>query len=175
MLNHRDLETWLAKKLKYEKNDRRRHIHFLPRIHGRQVPLPTIVALTRGSGDVGDNVVRGIAEALGVRVLDVRRSTKCTVGAACMYVCQAVYCILFCKNCLVLDPTIHQENVAAMGVSVSRLVSAAECIMREGPRRWCPDEQSAIAHCLARLSCCEERRELCGMVALVRGLVERYA
>ena len=168
----RQVDSYLSNKLGYAREEKR-HIHFSPRVGNNKLSLPTIIALPRSSGDVSDNVIRGIAEALGLREKDLRTSTECHIGAACVYVCQAGYCVRFCCTSLVADPQVHRENAMGLSVSIDRLLRAADSQMKDS-KTWNRLEAAALAYMLKRIEQGSIPAELKQAITSIGDLIRRY-
>ena len=170
-MTSREIDKYFTGKLKYAR-DERRHVHFFPCLDGKKLPLPTVIALTRGSGDVADRVVGGIARSLGLRENDFRTSVRCEIGAACVYLCQVGYCIEFCSSSLVLDPQVYRENVMAMEVSISYLLhNGVDLIMKA--KCWNTKERSALDSLIRRLTAIAVAPEMKTSLESLRRLIRK--
>ena len=171
-MRRRDVDHYLTGKLKYAKKECR-HTHFLPHLDGREVPLPSIIALPRGTGEVGNNVLGGIAHSLGLREMDLRISMRCEISAACVYICQAGICVERCSRQLVADPNVYKENVMAMKTSIARLVRAAEKLMISASD-WNQNERAALLSMVDRLDRGHLSPELRPMLGELKSTIRRF-
>lgn len=171
-MKRQDIDQYLTGKLKYTKKECR-HVHFLPYLDGHEVPLPSIIALPRSSGEVRNNVIGDIAHSLGLREMDLRISMRCEIGRACVYICQAGICVLRCSSQLVADPNVYKENVMAMRHSVRRLVHAAEVMMTHASE-WNRKEESALRALMDRLIQGALSDELRPIVAELKAAIRKF-
>ena len=169
----REIERYMKTKLKYSCK-RARHLHFFPYFSSRELPLPTIIAVPHGSREIPNNVVGGIAKSLGLREADFRTSVGCQIGAACVYLCQAGFCLEFCSLQLVTDPLLHKENVKAMQVSIAVLFRETSHLMADG-NVWNPNELGALRALVARLERISVSPELNTTFSELRKAIDKRA
>jgi hypothetical protein len=137
-MNYRELEHYFSKKLRFEKIEKKSHTHFVPRINGR-ISFPSVFCISRGSGDVANNIVRHCAKSLGLREAELRVSERCRIGMACVYLCFAIEVIARC----VADPIVHGNNTDAMLQSVERLLEAIDALANHA-ECWNDDESAVL-------------------------------
>ena len=94
--------------------ERSRHTHFKYARSNGEIPLPMIVAVSRGSGDLPPVAVNGIAKALGLRREELFTSERCEISGPCLHV--ALVAMLIRHS--VQQPQIFEPEAVAESISL---------------------------------------------------------
>lgn len=109
-------------KLEFSRSERARHIGFTVTIGGADVPLPTLIRITRSSGDLPANNIGGLATALGMREADFVKMVNCRIGRTLVMMSICLRLLRESKRKLDEEGIVFEPGARAMCQSVSRIL-----------------------------------------------------
>lgn len=142
-----DLRRYLTnkKKLGFTEHPRSSHFHYQILFDDRSLYLPTIVCVSNGGGDAKLNNVKGVAQALGLSLNELKISEACHIGRFCLLVRLAWRLIDWCNQRLqvVQNDPLGMKGVKAMIESVSYLLDHIE---KNCTTKWKKEEKEALSN-----------------------------
>ena len=121
-MKRREAQAFLQGKLRLECIERSNHKHFqFPRATG--VTLPTVVALSRGDGELSFSNEKGLARSLGLRLDELQTSATCHISGEVVSLALAAYLLVRIDEQLFDDPVVHNDGCKAMAESLHRLLA----------------------------------------------------
>lgn len=144
----RDLRIYLQTgKLGFSERTCSRHYHYHPALDDGTVNLPTIVAVSGGSGDATLSNLKGVARALGLTLQELETSQACRIGRECVLLLLAWEMLLFCfrRQAAVSDAEVAEAGLKAMVLSVQHLIGHVQACPA---KIWGPEELRAVSRIL---------------------------
>ena len=82
-----ELNRCLVGKLRLQRYEGARHVDYRLVCSGNIVPIPTLLRVSHGDGDVAGNNLGGIARALGINEHSAKQMVGCRIGRPCVLLC----------------------------------------------------------------------------------------
>jgi hypothetical protein len=121
----REVDRILQSKVRLVKTSNANHDHFaFPKTLG--IGLPIILALSRGSGEISETNLKGLADGLGMRKDEFTQSLKCHIGRNVIYLCLASHLLHWIEGRLESDPIVYRDGCRGMNRSVLNLLNQIE-------------------------------------------------
>lgn len=126
-LSTEKIDKFLTGKADLRRCERSRHTHYKLILKSGVCPLPFIVALSRGGGDLPPVAIHGIARALGIRKDELIISERCNISGVCLHIAVVV---LLIKRSIdephLFDPIVIAESVALMTDDILKSMGKAK-------------------------------------------------
>jgi hypothetical protein len=145
-LKIREVRAFLVskKKLQCDAFEGANHVIFHLQVAGSRVPLPAVLTLERGSGEISDRNFKGLADDIGLTKKGLEEGVNCTVGRPCLLLC--IVSRLLSKFVERQERLSHGpisqkerallvEDLARIGVEAQRLLDEISSEVRE-PGPW---------------------------------------
>jgi hypothetical protein len=124
-MRKREVESVLKTKLRLHAVDRSHHTHF-QFSSTRPITLPTILALSKGDGEVTLTNQKGLARGLGLRLPEFQECSACHICGSVVLLALATELLKVTNERLASDPVVHGPGCRAMGESVRRLLDEVD-------------------------------------------------
>jgi hypothetical protein len=134
-MKNRELESFLAGKMRFKKSEGGKHIHFQYRPDdGRQV-LPSLLNLSRDQGETTNRVFGNTASDLGLIPEELKTATRCALSRECILLCLSIkLTATFFHRRVQPDPQTYDQGLQrAFALSIQVVL---EDIMRCGQFPW---------------------------------------
>lgn len=135
------LERCLTGKLKLRKKDETRHTDYQLRCNGGLIPLPRLLRMSRGSGEITDTNFGGIAKALGLNEHALRDTEGCRIGRPCILLCLTGRLLDFIITRRQADGDAFRPGLIAMVESIELILEDCESTQADA---WTPCERKAL-------------------------------
>jgi len=121
-MKNREAQAFLKGKLRLECIERSNHKHF-QFSPATRVTLPTVVALSRGDGELSFSNEKGLARSLGLTLEELHTSASCHISGEVVSLALAAHLLAHIDKGLFEDPVVHREGCRAMAESLHRLLA----------------------------------------------------
>jgi hypothetical protein len=121
-MKNREAQAFLKGKLRLECIERSNHKHF-QFSRATHVTLPTVVALSRGDGELSFSNEKGLARSLGLTLDELQTSASCHISGPVVSLALAAHLLVHIDKGLLDDPVVHGEGCRAMAESLHRLLA----------------------------------------------------
>jgi hypothetical protein len=165
------VEHFLSAKLQFEKAEKKRHTHFNLRVQGKYIITPAIICLSRSSGEVANNNLRGIASGLGLREPELRSSINCHNGRQCLLLCFSAYLLTHFRHLLEYGDRVVYDASAQKAMLTSLDMLMDELQGPAGPGTWRASEAQILGRVRPQLEGLVKHPVLGGHV---RRLLDRF-
>ena len=125
MIRTREVDRFLQTKLHLTRIHGSNHDHYTFEV-ALGIGLPTVLALSRHSGDIPNRNIKGLADGLGLKLDELHDSMRCSVSANVVYLCLALHLLRFVSERMSFDPVVHGEGCRAMAKSVMKLLAMVD-------------------------------------------------
>lgn len=133
-------------KLEFSKSERHRHIGFTVKIRASEIPLPTLIRITRASGELPANNVGGLATALGMRETDFAKMVRCRIGRRLVMLSLCLRLLRESKRKMDEEGVVFEPGARAMCQSVSLILDDLEARQGQPVGR---EGTNVMAQCMA--------------------------
>lgn len=110
MCKYSEIHRYCGTKMKLSKTEKTRHNCYIVRLSDNIIPLPTLITVSRGNGEIANNNFKGIAKALGLSEFELTDSIGCNLGRECVYLCLCARLLKSTKERIIIDPIVHREE-----------------------------------------------------------------
>lgn len=149
----REIEEFFKKKMKCADFEGRNHRYYELRVRGKKLPLPPLTA-ERGSGDLTDRNLKGLATDLGLSRHGFDEAVRCPLSRACVLLCVAARVLVRAIDRYEAyyhrDPITYPET-ELLEAELLPARKSAEAIIEElaldpeTPKRWKAVEQKELS------------------------------
>jgi len=166
-LNQTDIDRLFLGKLRaFDREERSRHIVYVMRDSRNNISIPALT-LSRGTGDVGDKNVRGLASSFGMSRGGFEIGAKCRIRPECFWLCLSASLLANGIAQRARDPNVYNSDwISAIARSATTILTG---VSYPPPReKWNPHELSEIERAYARLIGFEKVPEIQSVVRIWR-------
>ena len=132
-------------KLELLRSERPRHIGFTVRIGDSELPLPTLIRITRASGEMPANNLGGLATALGMREVDFIKMIGCQVGRTLVMISICLRLLRESKRKMDEEGIVFEAGARAMCQSVSKILDDLD---KRAHQKLGPEGIVVRSHCV---------------------------
>ena len=170
----KELRRYLgAGKLHLEEQERKGHLHYIPRLEKNRISLPSIIAISQGDGDVTLRNLKGVARSLGLKLRELQHSEACHIGRGCVLLFLAWEMLGFClrRQQQMGGSLAAEAGVKAMAISVGLLLEHVETCH---PASWSKDELRSLNRILPEVKATQENPVLCDVVGKLLAAIQQH-
>lgn len=86
--SRREVDRFLtSQKMKMDSKEGRRHTQYILRLKDKKIPLPYLLTLSRGTGQVSQRNLKGLASDLGLSLKGIEEGIRCPMSRECVLLC----------------------------------------------------------------------------------------
>ena len=164
-----DLRRYLgSRKLKFLEDPDGPHFNYRPIMGGQQIALPTVLRVSHGRGETDFNNIKGVAQALGLRVRELEISEACGLGRFCVLLKMAFHLVNWSRQRG--DSADARRGAAAMIESVRILVAYTA---RNYTKGWNDEEEKVLGDMRPELEQWKKTPELSEIAAIMLSQINR--
>lgn len=147
-----EVDRFLVRKLKLELKNGRKHDDYRLRLAGGEIPLPMLLTVSRGSGEITSRNLKGLASNVGMTVGGFRDSARCQIGRECVLMCLAFRLLEKASEMVertTQDPLVYGEFSQRLSESVALILDEIES-HRTNADEWTTREEKELARTAKR-------------------------
>jgi hypothetical protein len=170
MIKLLELHRYCSTKLKLKKTEKHRHTNYEIRPNNKMV-LPTLIRISRGSGDAARNNISGIANALGLTYVELQNSVACNIRMECVYLCMCLFLLKYINNSLLIDPLVNMDGAKAMIKSIEFILNE---ISNVNNKKITENEKKTFERIKKELKSLKLANELVNILNKIFSKLEKY-
>lgn len=149
-LKSQDVDRLFLRKLSgFRREERAKHIGYVFAGQTDRIPLPPLM-ISRGSGDVGAQVVRSLADSFGMSRESFELGAQCRICADCFWLCFAAKIVLDATARYSRDPIAYNKDFVGAAIrAADKLLAQLSDTER---RAWTRTEQAELSRVRAAIN-----------------------
>lgn len=166
-----EMRRYFTGKLKFQESPRNRHDNYMPTVEGNKIGLPYLFTVSRCSGDIPWNNLKGNADNLGLTERELRASVQCQIGRWCAHICLCTAILDGVTKNLMINPTAHREGSVALLKGIGSLLALVSDQNSSGPN---PQEKKVLQRVKPKIEAAMETPDLKKVAERILMAIHRF-
>lgn len=165
-----ELNKFCKTKLQLKKVENSNHTGYELRPK-EKVVLPTLIRISRGSGEASSNNIRGIAKALGLTEKELKSSVQCDISKEIIYLSLSVHLLKFVFNQLLIRKNANSKGASAMISSANMILDS---LFIKSPNKINKKERQLIMRLIKDLNSICQNKQLSKISNTILDILSSY-